>query len=98
MMEMLAAQAAHQAGPAFEDEDEIASSEKLSDAEKKDKLQKALNMAASNGEVERIRKLLEGKAKDYLDINAEDEDGTPPLIYASCFVSFLRLICADPRY
>ncbi|KAH6891214.1 hypothetical protein B0T10DRAFT_528498 [Thelonectria olida] len=85
LMEMLAAQAAHQAGPAFEDEDEIASSEKLSDAEKKDKLQKALNMAASNGEVERIRKLLKGKAKDYLDINAEDEDGTPPLIYASCF-------------
>lgn len=86
-MEMLAAQAAHQAGPGFEDEDDIANSQELSDAQKKEKLQKALNMAASNGEVERIRRLLNGNAKDYIDINAEDEDGTPPLIYASCFVS-----------
>jgi hypothetical protein len=85
-MEMLAAQAAHQAAPAFENEDEVVNSENLSEAEKKEKLQKALNMAASNGDVDRIRKLLNGKAKDYLDLDAEDEDGTPPLIYASCFV------------
>ncbi|KLP22675.1 putative protein localized to golgi-vacuole transport vesicle [Fusarium fujikuroi] len=85
LMEMLAAQAAHQAAPAFENEDEVVNSESLSEAEKKEKLQKALNMAASNGDVDRIRKLLNGKAKDYLDLDAEDEDGTPPLIYASCF-------------
>ncbi|KAM0426977.1 hypothetical protein ACHAPT_007875 [Fusarium lateritium] len=85
LMEMLAAQAAHQSGHGFEDEDEIVNDEKLPDSEKKEKLQKALNMAASNGDVERIRKLLNGKAKQYIDINAEDEDGTPPLIYASCF-------------
>lgn len=84
-MEMLAAQAAHQIGPGFEDEDVVANDEKLSDGEKSDKLQKALNMAASNGDVERVRKLLKGKAKDYVDVNAPDEDGTPPLIYASCF-------------
>ncbi|RSL76488.1 hypothetical protein CEP51_009915 [Fusarium floridanum] len=85
LMEMLAAQAAHQSGSGFEDEDEIVNDEKLPDYEKKEKLQKALNMAASNGDVERIGKLLNGKAKEYIDINAEDEDGTPPLIYASCF-------------
>lgn len=87
LMEMLAAQAAHQAAPAFENEDEVVNSETLSETEKKEKLQKALNMAASNGDVDRIRKLLDGKAKQYLDLDAEDEDGTPPLIYASCFVS-----------
>ncbi|RSL39992.1 hypothetical protein CEP53_013659 [Fusarium sp. AF-6] len=85
LMEMLAAQAAHQSGSGFEDEDEIVNDEKLPDYEKKEKLQKAINMAASNGDVERIGKLLNGKAKEYIDINAEDEDGTPPLIYASCF-------------
>ncbi|KAI8670996.1 Dilute domain-containing protein [Fusarium keratoplasticum] len=85
LMEMLAAQAAHHSGSGFEDEDEIVNDEKLPDSEKKEKLQKALNMAASNGDVERIGKLLNGKAKEYIDINAEDEDGTPPLIYASCF-------------
>jgi hypothetical protein len=85
-MEMLAAQAAHQAAPAFENEDEVVNNQTLSETEKKEKLQKALNMAASNGDVDRIRKLLGGKAKEYLDLNAEDEDGTPPLIYASCFV------------
>jgi ankyrin repeat protein len=87
-MEMLAAQAAHQAGPGFEDEQEIANDEGRSDSEKRDLLQKAMNMAASNGDVEKVRKLLSGDAKAYVDLNATDEDGTPPLIYASCFVSY----------
>ncbi|KAI9856740.1 MAG: hypothetical protein M1813_008777 [Trichoglossum hirsutum] len=86
LMEMLAAQAAHREdGFAAEDEDEIAKSEALSAVEKKDMLQKALNMAASNGDVERIQRLVNGKAKDYVDVNAPDEEGTAPLIYASCF-------------
>lgn len=87
LMEMLAAQAAHRDGSAIEDEEAVASNEKLSIAEKKDILQKALNMAASNGDVERIERILRGKAKDFVDINAPDEEGTAPLIYASCFVS-----------
>lgn len=87
LMEMLAAQAAHRDGSASEDEDAVASNEKLSDADKRDTLQKALNMAASNGDVERIQRILGGKAKEYVDINAPDEEGTAPLIYASCFVS-----------
>lgn len=86
LMEMIAAQAAHSAGPGFGDEDTIAADEKLSDDEKRGMLQKSLNMAASNGDVERISKILKGKAKEFVDINAPDEDGTPALIYASCFV------------
>ncbi|KAK1772592.1 hypothetical protein QBC33DRAFT_575121 [Phialemonium atrogriseum] len=85
LMEMLAAQAAHSVGVGFEDEDAIASDEKLSETEKKDLLQKALTMAASNGNVESVRKILGGKGKEYVDVDTPDEDGTPPLIYASCF-------------
>jgi len=87
LMEMLAAQAAHRDGTATEDEDAVAANEELSESEKKDVLQKALNMAASNGDVERIEKILGGKAKPFVDVNAPDEEGTAPIIYASCFVS-----------
>lgn len=87
LMEMLAAQAAHRDGSADEDEDDVASNEKLPESDKREILQKALNMAASNGDVERIQKILGGKAKEFVDINAPDEEGTAPLIYASCFVS-----------
>ncbi|RDL41290.1 Ankyrin repeat-containing protein [Venustampulla echinocandica] len=85
LMEMLAAQAAHRDGSASEDENAVASDDKLSDGEKRDILQKVLNMAASNGDVERIQRILNGKAKGFVDINAPDEEGTAPLIYASCF-------------
>ncbi|OAA80353.1 DIL and ankyrin domain containing protein [Akanthomyces lecanii RCEF 1005] len=86
LMEMLAAQAAaHQAGHGVEDDNAIAEDGKMSEDEKKDALQKSLNMAASNGDVGKITKMLTGKAKAYIDVNAPDEDGTPPLIYASCF-------------
>lgn len=87
LMEMLAAQAAHRDGSASEDENTIAASESLSEAEKRDLLQKALNMASSNGDVDRIQRLLGGKAKHFVDLDAPDEEGTAPLIYASCFVS-----------
>lgn len=86
LMEMLAAQAAHSAASGLEDEDAIAASEKTSDEEKREMLQKILNMAASNGNVDQVNKILSGKARNYVDINAQDDDGTPPLIYASCFV------------
>jgi hypothetical protein len=86
LIEMLAAQAAHRDGTASENEDAVASDGKLTDSEKKEILQKALYMAASDGDVERIQRLLNGKAKDFVDIDAPDEEGTAPLIYASCFV------------
>lgn len=86
LMEMLAAQAAHREVDSLgADEESIADDEKLTTAEKKDILQKSLNMAASNGDVERVRKLLSGAAKNFVDVNMKDEEGTVPLIYASCF-------------
>lgn len=86
LMEMLAAQAAHRDGSISEDEDAIASDDKLTEDQKKDQLQKALNMAASNGDVGRIERILGGKARQYVNLDAPDEEGTAPLIYASCFV------------
>ncbi|ETI25491.1 hypothetical protein G647_02264 [Cladophialophora carrionii CBS 160.54] len=86
LMEMVAAQAHHrQGGSPGQDEDAIATDDNLSDDEKKEILQKSLNMAASNGDVSRIQKLVGGKAKQYVDVNQPDEEGTVPLIYASCF-------------
>lgn len=86
-MEMLAAQAHHREdGNSAEDEDAIAMDDRLSREEKKDMLQKSLNMAASNGDVERVRRLVGGPAKDLVDVDAPDDEGTVPLIYASCFV------------
>ncbi|KAI9746155.1 MAG: hypothetical protein M1818_000836 [Claussenomyces sp. TS43310] len=85
LMEMLAAQAAHRDNTASEDEDALAVDERLSHNKKREVLQKALNMAASNGDVERIERILGGKAKAFVDIDAADEEGTAPLIYASCF-------------
>ncbi|PGH09371.1 hypothetical protein AJ79_05683 [Helicocarpus griseus UAMH5409] len=86
LMEMLAAQAAHREVESVGvDEDDIATDEKMSDSEKRDVLQKSLNMAASNGDVERVRKLVQGKAREFVDVNTPDEEGTVPLIYASCF-------------
>ena len=85
---MLAAQAAHRGdGSAVEDEDSIIADKAMSDADKKSLLQKSLHNAASNGDVDRVQRLLRAKAKQYIDINAPDEEGTAPIIYASCFVS-----------
>lgn len=88
LLEMLAAQAAHREMDSLgTDDDDIALDDKLSDEEKKSILQKSLNMAASNGDVVRVRKLVNGHAHQYVDVNKPDEEGTVPLIYASCFVS-----------
>lgn len=87
LMEMLAAQAAHKnAETVGGDENDIAADEKLTDARKRETLQKMLNMAASNGDVARVKNILQGDASRYVDVNLPDEEGTVPLIYASCFV------------
>ncbi|TGJ87308.1 hypothetical protein E0Z10_g1423 [Xylaria hypoxylon] len=85
LMEMLQAQAQHHGGQAFENVDAVAEDDELSEEEKRTMLQKALNMASSNGDIAQVSKILGGKAKTFVDVNAPDEDGTPPLIYASCF-------------
>lgn len=88
LMEMLAAQAAHREDEAAGgDEDSVIADQNLSKEEKGTTLQKLLHMAASNGDVDRVSRLLHGKAKDFIDVNAADEEGRAPIIYASCFVS-----------
>ncbi|KAG6142450.1 hypothetical protein E4U12_003342 [Claviceps purpurea] len=86
LMEMLQAQAAaNEAGHGLENEQTVIGDETLSESEKKDRLQKALIMAASNGDAEKVTRLLGGNVRGYVDVNIADEEGTPPLIYASCF-------------
>ena len=88
LMEMLASQAAHREDEsAAGDEDTIPTNKEIPETKKRSILQRLLHMAASNGDLERVRKLLHGAAKDYVDVNAPDEEGTAPIIYASCFVS-----------
>ena len=83
-VQMLEAQAKLRTDSSF-DEETVVSDEKLSDQEKRDTLQGMLATSASNGEVERVQKLLSGSAKKYVDVNVPDAGGTTPLIYASCF-------------
>ncbi|KAG6019680.1 hypothetical protein E4U41_003138 [Claviceps citrina] len=86
LMEMLQAQAAaNEAGHGLEDEQTIINDEKLSDSEKKERLQKVMITAASNGDAARVTRLLGGNVGHLVDVNVADEEGTPPLIYASCF-------------
>ncbi|KAG0632913.1 hypothetical protein HOY80DRAFT_1141792 [Tuber brumale] len=86
LVSMLAAQEAFRmGGSGLGDEDDIVRNPNLSEEEKRESLQKALNMAASSGDEARIRRILEGEGKGYVDVNAPDEEGTSPLIYASCF-------------
>ena len=87
LMEMLAAQAAHRTDEAVAGNEEvILANDALSEADKTTILQKSLHMAASNGDIDRVNRLVSGTAKQYIDINAADEEGSAPLIYASCFV------------
>ena len=86
-MEMLAAQAAHREDSSIPgDEELIISDKKMSAQEKSSLLSKTLHMAASNGDIERVKRLVGGKASQFIDVDAADEEGTAPLIYASCFV------------
>lgn len=42
--------------------------------------------AASNGDVAKVSEMLSDEStRQHIDINARDNDGTPPLIYAACF-------------
>ncbi|KAJ9667859.1 hypothetical protein H2201_002045 [Coniosporium apollinis] len=66
-------------------EESVATSDELSDAEKRDTLQGWLATAASNGDVERVKRLVNGSGQRFIDVNKPDVEGTPPLIYASCF-------------
>lgn len=94
LMEMLAAQAAHRGdNPRTSDEEAIVNDEKMPAAQKKTFLQKSLHNAASNGDIEQVGRLITGAPRQFIDINGPDEEGTAPIIYASCFVSQLTCQC-----
>ncbi|KAF9902597.1 hypothetical protein BX616_001883 [Lobosporangium transversale] len=56
----------------------------IPDKDKKIKMSKLFSRAASNGDMNRIADMLDN-FRDWIDIEAQDEDGTTPLIYAACF-------------
>ncbi|KAF9213856.1 hypothetical protein BGZ59_004724 [Podila verticillata] len=56
----------------------------IPDKDKRIKLSKLFSRAASNGDMNRVADMLDN-FRDWIDIEAQDEDGTTPLIYAACF-------------
>ncbi|POG78178.1 hypothetical protein GLOIN_2v696975 [Rhizophagus irregularis DAOM 181602=DAOM 197198] len=66
------------------DERAIMSDSSLSEEEKKEKITRIFTRAASNGNLEKVSSMLEN-SKEYIDLDAQDEEGTTPLIYACCF-------------
>ncbi|KAF8952551.1 hypothetical protein BGZ46_003456 [Entomortierella lignicola] len=56
----------------------------ISDRDKKLQLCKLFSRASSNGDMNRVADMLDN-FRDWIDIEAHDEDGTTPLIYAACF-------------
>ncbi|GAB7360934.1 hypothetical protein MBLNU230_g0918t1 [Neophaeotheca triangularis] len=71
--------------PGEAEEDDVLQDEKLSREQKTSALQDLLFMAASNGDAGRVIRLVRGEASEFLKIDAVDSEGTPPLVYASCF-------------
>ena len=67
------------------EEEEVLNEKSLSRDQKKQALQDFLFLAASNGDAERVSRLVRGKASDLIDFDGVDAEGTPPLVYASCF-------------
>lgn len=87
MIQMLSLQAQHgdseDAGEVAEED--VLRDDKLSRDEKVKALQDFLFMAASNGDAQRVQRLVRGSASDLVEIDAVDAEGTPPIVYASCF-------------
>ena len=83
---MLAAQARKGDDDAGEqEEDDVLQDDKLSRDQKRQALQDFMFMAASNGDAQRVNRLVRGQAGELVDFDAVDAEGTPPLVYASCF-------------
>lgn len=56
---------------------------------KKKKLTKLFLKSVSSGDVDRLREFLTlNGEEEWIDMDAKDEDGTTPLIYAACFGKF----------
>ncbi|CAO3613744.1 unnamed protein product [Cunninghamella echinulata] len=71
----------------MDNEKAVLESTQLNNSTKKIKLNKIFSRAASSGDLEHVQRLLnpQNRYREYIDINVKDEDGTTPLIYASCF-------------
>ncbi|KAK9371218.1 hypothetical protein V1509DRAFT_613941 [Lipomyces kononenkoae] len=66
--------------------DEVLHDSNTTAEEKRQILQHMFTVAASNGDMGRIRRIvLEEDARGYVDVNMPDEEGTCALIYAACF-------------
>jgi ankyrin repeat protein len=57
----------------------------LSQEQKSEQLQELFSRAASNGDIQCVRSIIHGVAREHVDIDEEDEDGMTPLIHAACF-------------
>lgn len=83
---MVAAQAMHRRSMSLDmDEYKIATDKNISNDEKRKRFEGVLHTAASNGDVAKLKALLHGPAKELIDVDVLDDEGTAPLIYASCF-------------
>ncbi|KAK5138048.1 hypothetical protein LTR08_005846 [Meristemomyces frigidus] len=67
------------------EEDDVLQDAKLSREQKTHALQDLLFMAASNGDARRVQRLVRGSASGLIKLDDVDAEGTPPLVYASCF-------------
>jgi ankyrin repeat protein len=85
LAKMLASQARLRGSAWEKGEEAILNDAELSDSEKRKTLQDLLATSASNGEVDRVLRLVTGPAREFVDVNAADADGNVPIIYASCF-------------
>ncbi|KAI7877820.1 hypothetical protein K492DRAFT_212796 [Lichtheimia hyalospora FSU 10163] len=66
--------------------DEVMDRNDWDDDKKRAKMNKMFSRAVSSGDVDRVTQLLSNdRTKEYIDVNAKDEDGATPLIYAACF-------------
>ncbi|KJX98275.1 dil and ankyrin domain containing protein [Zymoseptoria brevis] len=85
LAQMLAAQGRGPSDAAEAEEDDVLADDKLSRDQKSTALQDFLFMAASNGDARRVQRLVRGDASDLIKLDGVDAEGTPPLVYASCF-------------
>ncbi|KAI9597648.1 hypothetical protein BDF19DRAFT_420554 [Syncephalis fuscata] len=70
----------------FANEHDILADESMADEMKRAKMSRLLSRAASSGDDKRVCELLENvDARHWIDPDAQDEDGTTPLIYSACF-------------
>ncbi|CAO3615836.1 unnamed protein product [Cunninghamella echinulata] len=68
------------------DEYQLLEDKDMDDTLKKSKMTKIFWRISSSGDIDKVNHFLQDEQlKSYIDIDAKDEDGTTPLIYAACF-------------